>query len=379
MAGCPVVLKSGENTSGLKMWRDHSPRSNELFKAGGYTDDLKYSADRFASGWLHTVTEAGAQEYSLPFFINYPTKAEYGEPGEDAATYLKFLPKVAFISQNLYSVSAREAELLKRMDSYRIGRNIVAISETNADRSPVAPRLAFLAIGGYAAPLFSPWAINMSTITESEPYVLKDGSLANGAFDLERTYTSIERAAPAIALCAGTDKRKVFLDGESRTAEVGGTKVTVNFDPGGQVMVLHPEPNEFVLVGWNTVCRSCRSVQYPGYSQRMPRLSVNLLLNWNVSPSERPLIVPVMYDGSSRISVPTPSKLMFGVNVWPASSDAPGSIVATPVPLAPFAKLRLPPLASIAPPLSVTELYTNASPARVPVAPIVIPPPPSPA
>jgi hypothetical protein len=233
-----------------KMWRDHSPRSNELFKAGGYTDDLKYSADRFASGWLHTVTEAGAQEYSLPFFINYPTKAEYGEPGEDAATYLKFLPKVAFISQNLYSVSAREAELLKRMDSYRIGRNIVAISETNADRSPVAPRLAFLAIGGYAAPLFSPWAINMSTITESEPYVLKDGSLANGAFDLERTYTSIERAAPAIALCAGTDKLKVFLDGESRTAEVGGTKVTVNFDPGGQVMVLHPEPNEFVLVGW---------------------------------------------------------------------------------------------------------------------------------
>jgi hypothetical protein len=136
------------------------------------------------------------------------------------------------------------------MDSYRIGRNIVAVSETNADRSAVAPRLAFLAIGGYAAPLFSPWAINMSTITESEPYVLKDGNLANGAFELERAYTSIERAVPAIALCVGTDKLKVFLDGERRTAEVAGTKVTVAFDPGGQVMVLHPEPNEFVLIGW---------------------------------------------------------------------------------------------------------------------------------
>jgi hypothetical protein len=246
-----INVFTGETAySNPKRWRDHSPHSDELFKAGGYSDDLKYSADRFASGWLHTVTEAGAQEYTLPFFINFPTKAEYGEPGEDAATYLKFLPKVTFISQNLYSGSAREADLMKRMGSYRIGRNIVAISETNSDRSAVAPRLAFLAVGNFAAPLFSPWAINMSTIKESEPYVLKDGTLANGAFDLQRTYASIEQAAPAIALCAGTDKLKVFLDGENNTADVAGAKVTVNFDPGGQVMVLHPAPNEFVLVGW---------------------------------------------------------------------------------------------------------------------------------
>src|SRR5271157_4971094 len=130
-----------------KMWRDHSPRSNELFKAGGYTADLRYSAERLAS--------------------------------------------------------------------YRVGRNVVAISETNSDRSPLAPRLAFLAIGGYAAPLFSPWALNVS-VDWGEPYVLKDGTLANGAFDLTRAYTAIERAAPAIALCAGTDKLKVFLDGESK-------------------------------------------------------------------------------------------------------------------------------------------------------------------
>ena len=244
------VFTGDPGISDPKKWRDHSPRSNELFKEGGYTDDLKYSADRFASNWLHTVTEAGAQEYALPFFMNYPGKARYGEPGEDVPTYLKFLPDVAFISQNLYSVTAREADLLKRMESYRIGRNIVAISETNADRSPVAPRLAYLAVGDFAAPLFSPWALNMSTITESEPYVLTDGTLANGAFDLSGAYTSIEDATPAIALCAGTDKLGVFLDGESTTGEVAGTKVSVNFDPGGQVMVLHLEPNEFVLIGW---------------------------------------------------------------------------------------------------------------------------------
>jgi hypothetical protein len=39
-------------------------------------------------------------------------------------------------------------------------------------------------------------------------------------------YASIERAVPAIALCVGADKLEVFLDGESRAAEVAGTKVT---------------------------------------------------------------------------------------------------------------------------------------------------------
>lgn len=237
-----------------KMWRDHSPRSNELFEAGGYTDDLKYSAERLASGWLRRVTEAGAQEYALPFYMDF-VGGELagmlgGEPGEDVATYLTLCPRTAFVSMNLYSGSAREADLRRRIEPYRVERNIVAISETNSDRSAVAPRLAFLAIGDYAAPLFSPWAFNISWPTRGEPYVLKDGTLANGAFDLMRAYTGVERAAAPIALCAGTEKLKVLLDGEIRETEVAGAKVGVVYDPGGQLMILHPEPDEFLVIGW---------------------------------------------------------------------------------------------------------------------------------
>lgn len=239
-----------------KMWRDHSPRSNELFEAGGYTDDLKYSAERLASGWLRRVTEAGAQEYALPFYMDF-VGGELagmlgGEPGEDVATYLKLCPRTAFVSMNLYSGSAREADLRRRIEPYRVERNIVAISETNSDRSAVAPRLAFLAIGDYAAPLFSPWAFNISWPTRGEPYVLKDGTLANGAFDLMRAYTGVERAAAPIALCAGTEKLKVLLDGEIRETEVAGAKVGVVYDPGGQLMILHPEPDEFLVIGWKS-------------------------------------------------------------------------------------------------------------------------------
>jgi hypothetical protein len=151
---------------------------------------------------------------------------------------------------NLYSGSAREADLRRRIEPYRVERNIVAISETNSDRSAVAPRLAFLAIGDYAAPLFSPWAFNISWPTRGEPYVLKDGTLANGAFDLMRAYTGVERAAAPIALCAGTEKLKVLLDGEIRETEVAGAKIGVVYDPGGQLMILHPEPDEFLVIGW---------------------------------------------------------------------------------------------------------------------------------
>ena len=237
-----------------KMWRDHSPRSNELFKAGGYTDDLKYSAERLASGWLRRVTEAGAQEYTLPFYMDFVGRTlgglVGGEPGEDVATYLNLCPRTTFVSMNLYSGSAREADLRQRMEPYRVEGNMVAISETNSDRGAVAPRLAFLAIGAYAAPLISPWAFNISWPTRGEPYVMKDGTLANGAFDLMRAYTGVERAAAPIALCAGTDKLKVLLDGETRQTEVAGAKVGVVYDPGGQLMVLHPEPDEFLVIGW---------------------------------------------------------------------------------------------------------------------------------
>jgi hypothetical protein len=237
-----------------EMWRDHSPRSNELFKAGGYTNDLKYSAERLASGWLRRVTEAGAQEYELPFYMDFVggTLAGTigGEPGEDVATYLKLCPRATFLSMNLYSDSAREEDLRRRIEPFRVEGNIVAISETNSDRSAVAPRLAFLAIGDYGAPLFSPWAFNISWPTRGEPYVLKDGTLANGAFDLMRAYTTIERAMAPLALCAGTNKVKVLLEGETRETEVAGAKVEVTYDPGGQAMILHPDPNEFLVMGW---------------------------------------------------------------------------------------------------------------------------------
>jgi hypothetical protein len=239
-----IAVFNGAARRNSSTLRDHSPRANELFKAGGYTDDRKFSDELLASHWLRPLTEAGAQEYELPFYLND------GLAYENIATYLKLCPRIAFVANDLYSRSASEDDLRWQVESHRTEGNIVAIAETNSDRSAVAPRLAFLAIGDYVAPLFSPWAINISWIIRGEPYILSDGTLANGAADLIRTYTCIGNAASPLALCAGTDKLRVFLEGGATEAEVAGAQVSVVYDPGGQIMILHPEPGEFVVIGW---------------------------------------------------------------------------------------------------------------------------------
>ena len=251
------VFGASEKDKG--MWRDHSPRSNELFAAGGFDDDLKYSAARFAGNWLKRVTDAGGREYPIPFYMDFiggklaPWMVG-GAPGEDAATYLQHCRFVEFVALNLYVFGETTIEELRRkIEDYRVSRNIPAISETNSDRSPWAAPLAFLAVGEYGAPLFSPWALNVSFPEWGEPYVLRDGQLANGAADLQRAYTALGKAALPIAFSSGTDRLKVFLSRRGEEVhEVGGARVTASNGAGGQAMVLRPAANDFIVAGWRT-------------------------------------------------------------------------------------------------------------------------------
>lgn len=254
-----ISVFDGSAAGNPKLWRDHSPRSNELFAAGGYTDDLRYSADRLAGAWLRRVTEAGGREHPIPFFLDFLSGklAPWmvgGAPGEDVATCLEKCPFVKFVAINLYEFGAPDAaKWRERMQEYRVGRNLVAISETNSDCGPVAPLLAFLAVGEYGAPLFSPWALNVSFPTWGEPYVVSGGELANGAAALRRAFTAIRKAMLPVAAYGATDRLKVFLaqHGEE-TRDVAGARVTAANGPGGQAMVLHPEEEEFLIVGWRS-------------------------------------------------------------------------------------------------------------------------------
>jgi len=251
----------GADRQNRKLWRDHSSVADKLFTEKAFTDDLKYSAWRLSSNWLRRVTDAGAETYPLPFFLNFVGGVIRdwmvgGAPGEDAATYLENCPALSFVGLNLYlppesSVSDLRAALAR----YRVSRNLPSITETNSDRGPAAPRLAFIAVGEFGAPIFAPWALSDSYPVPFQPYVLPDGSLANGATALRDTYISLRAALPQIAYYAGTENLKVFmsrLPGEkfSETKEVGRAKVVVSGEDNGQAIVIHPAPNEFILVGY---------------------------------------------------------------------------------------------------------------------------------
>ena len=251
----------GADRQNRKLWRDHSPASNKVFSEKGFTDDLKYSAWRLSSNWIRRITDAGAEVYPIPFFHNYvggklTDWMVGGAPGEDVATALENCPHIAFVGLNLYVPPESSAnDFRAALARYRVSRNLPSITEANSDRSPVAPRLAYIAVGEFGAPIFAPWALNVSYPTPYQPYVLPDGTLTNGAYALRDCYGSLGKALSLISSYAGTDRLKVFmsqLPGKnfSTTADVHGAKVTVAGADDGQAIVIHPTENEFVIVGY---------------------------------------------------------------------------------------------------------------------------------
>ena len=251
----------GADRQNRKLWRDHSPTSNKVFVEKGFTDDLKYSAWRLSSNWIRPLTDAGAEVYPIPFFHNYVGGKLVdwmvgGAPGEDVATALENCPHIAFVGLNLYvPPDSSTNDFRAALTRYQISRNLPSITETNSDRSPVAPRLAYIAVGEFGAPIFAPWALNVSYPDPYQPYVLPDGALANGAHALQDCYKSLGKALSLISFYAGTDKLRVFmsqLPGKSfsTTADVHGAKVTVEGSDDGQAIVIHPTENEFVIVGY---------------------------------------------------------------------------------------------------------------------------------
>jgi hypothetical protein len=263
----------GVDRKNPKMWRDHSPASNKRFTEHGFIDDLRFSAWDLSYNWIRRITDAGAEIYAIPFFHNYVGGKIAGwmvggAPGEDVQTSLQNCPHIFFIGVNSYFCAewrpdnscARESdasisELREPLIRYRVGRNLPAITEINSGATSLTSRFAYIAVGEFGVPIFAPWALTVSYPESDQPYVLGDGSLANGAFALRDTYSSLSKALPQISYYATTEKLKVFMSrtpGQrfSATETVNGFPVTVSGGNNGQAIVVHPAAHEFLVVGY---------------------------------------------------------------------------------------------------------------------------------
>ena len=265
----------GDDRHNPKMWRDHSPAANQRFAGNHFTDDLKYSAWDLSYNWIRRLTDAGEAVYPLPFFHNYVggKVADWmvgGAPGEDVDTYLKNCRNISFIGVNSYfcaewradNTCARESqatvdELREPLKRYRVDRNLPAITEINSGTTAVTSRLAYIAVGEFGAPIFAPWALTVSYPEPYEPYILFDGTEANGASALRETYTSLIKALPQISYYAATNKLKVFMSNSpgqrfTQNEDVNGFKVTVSAERNGQAIVIHPSGHDFLAVGYRS-------------------------------------------------------------------------------------------------------------------------------
>jgi len=263
----------GADRLNQSLWRDHSPASNKRFVDNHFTDDLKYSAWDLSYNWIRRITDAGAAEYALPFFHNYVGGkiADWmvgGAPGEDVETYLRNCAGLSFIGVNSYFCAewrpdnscARESqatvdELREPLIRYSVGRNLPAITEINSGKTPLTSRLAYIAVGEFGAPIYAPWALTVSYPEPYEPYILADGSEANGAAALREAYSSLRKALPQISYFAHTNKLKVFMSqapGQrfAETEDVNGLTVTVSGELNGQAIVIHPSGHELLMTGF---------------------------------------------------------------------------------------------------------------------------------
>lgn len=257
-----ITTFSGLHRNDPKMWRDHSAASNQLYSRGNWSNDLAYSAWEYSTQWLRPMTDAGEKADPLPFFMNFvgghlQPGITGGVPGEDVATYLDAIPALTFIGLNNYVWNTQissSTDFHRTLGSYRMGRNLPSITETNSGNTPFTVRSLFLAVGEFGSPLFTPWSLVVSYPENDQPYVLPDGTLANGAAMLAAAYDLLGRAQPAISVFGGTAHSHVFqssLPSEAFTEThiFSGMKVTVAGKGNGHAMVLQPTPHELVVIG----------------------------------------------------------------------------------------------------------------------------------
>jgi hypothetical protein len=251
----------GYERQNRKMWRDHSPAANDAFKAGSFRDDLHYSAWSMTTKWLRPLTDAGKAIYPLPFFVNFvggqlTDWMVGGSPGEDVRTYLENCPAIDFCGLNLYVQPGRSINDLRgALLNYQTGRNMPSITEANSDLSQMAPRMAFVSIGEFGAPIFAPWALNVSYPAPYQPYVKADGTIANGGPELRDCYRTLQNMLVPVSFYGGTTNIKVFMSVQpghkfADTRDMGGRKIFVEGQDNGQAIIIHTGGNEYIAAGY---------------------------------------------------------------------------------------------------------------------------------
>lgn len=258
------VAVFGADRKNRKMWRDHSPASEDSFKSGSFQDDLQYSAWSLTTKWLRPLTDAGKKIYPIPFFVNFvggqlTDWMVGGSPGEDVATYLENCPALDFCGLNLYVQPGRSINDLRgALARYRVGRNLPCITEANSDLSRMAPRMAFVSTGEFGSPIFAPWALNVSYPAPYQPYVTENGTIANGGYELRDCYQTLGKILAPVARYGGTERLKVFMAIQpeqkfSDIQDLGGCQVSVQGQDNSQAIVIYAGNHEYIAAGYRCV------------------------------------------------------------------------------------------------------------------------------
>lgn len=300
-----VILIQVENESGsYGTPRDYSPEATARFQ-GPIPDKLvnalhrrpgtweqvfgpeaeeAFSAWGFAS-YINAVAAAGKQAYALPMYVNcwLSEGDNFERPGENYPSggpvagmldvWKAAAPSIDVIAPDIY-LPSHEA-YVRTMTAYRRPDNPLLIPETYY--TPPAPRRLFEAVGEYGAIGFSPFGLDSTGWTDTEPQRVAD--LAASYRLLSPMLAEISQWQTAGKLRAvvqdfDVTSRLLHFDGYDVLAEFNRLRYGFGSEPGanreGRVLIAQTGPAEFVLVGFDARVRFRARRGLPAIGQRAP-------------------------------------------------------------------------------------------------------------
>jgi hypothetical protein len=229
------------------------PACTELYGRSGLTD--RQFADRSYGDYIAALVEAGAEEYPLPFYVNFVSTPR---PGEDIACYLERSPHLSSCAPDIYAGDTTSFRRI--LAGFAVGRNVPLVAETSSDTKDPTDRTVWYAACEGGAIGFVLWAIDCAYglgaweegYAHRTPLVDAEGTWSSQAHRIRDEFTVLRKVMGRLCRSRGTERLQWFVaEGVpmSQPVTLPGFSGTIDVAPDGRGLIVLTGPGDLTVAG----------------------------------------------------------------------------------------------------------------------------------
>ena len=230
---------------------------NERFAESGLTQ--RQFGDRTYGDYVAELIEAGAEVYSLPFYVNF---VGVPRPGEDIQYYLDKAPHLIACAPDIYA--GNSSEFRRNQASFAVGRNVPLVAETSSDTKDPSERNLYYAVSEGGAIGYDLWAIDTAYglgawepgYGHRTPLVDREGHWSPKAYQIKEEYGIMRRVMVPLSLSRGTEWMQWFVaEGEAckTPLELPGLRGQLDIAANGRGFAIQTGLRDLTLAGHDFV------------------------------------------------------------------------------------------------------------------------------